>query len=147
MKSSQYVRLEEGGEESESSIVDDVVCPIGQQLIGILLGALLTYISLLSFGNSILILSLSLSIGSSFGFLAAAVTNPTYILFKDFLFVLAIDESLSLLCLTFIKCESLLTIIVLSTIVTAVSSTIWKFLLLTGTVIGVKENYGRSGDD
>ena len=147
MKSYQYVRLEEGEDDSDSTLVDDVVCPIGQQLIGILLGALLAYICLLIFGNSILILSFSLSIGSSFGLLAAAVTYPTDILFRDFLIILSIDESLSLLCLTLIGCESLLSVVVLSTIVTAVSSLVWKFLLLTGTVIRVKNVSRRLSDD
>lgn len=147
MKSYQYVKLEEGEDESESAIVDDVVCPVGQQLIGILLGALLSYICLLSFGNSILILSLSLSIGSTFGLLAAAVTNPTDIFLKDFLIILAINESLSVLCLTFIECDSLLRILILATIVTVISSTMWRFLLLTGTVTRLKTISGRLSED
>ena len=147
MGSSQYATIEEGEAESDSSIADDVVCPIGQQLIGILLSALLTYICLLCIGNSILILSFSLSVGSSFGLLAAAVTNPTDIFLKDFLIVLAINESLSALSLTFIECQSLLRILILATIVTVISSTAWKFLLLTGAVTTVKTISRRLSDD
>lgn len=117
--------------DSSSSIID-TACPIGQQLIGLLCGFLLAYISLLSFGNLKFVVSCFLAIGSSFGSLAAAVSSPLDISCREFLIVFAINEMLCLTSFSVFDCGSMATVLSVSVFVAGVSFPLRQVLYLIG---------------
>ena len=133
MKSDQELSNYIGDDEGDTtSLALDVACPLGQQLIGALLGFLLAYIGILCSGPSIALISGLLAVGTSFGTLAAAVTNPFDVLFKEFLAIFLIAVVLCLVCFLVIGCEHLISLLVVSTFVSVSSSTARSALQLSG---------------
>lgn len=122
----------EEDESDTTSLASDIACPLGQQLIGALFGFLLAYIGLLSYGPLLLPLSGLLATGTSFGTLAAAVSNPFDIIFKEFLAIFLIAEILCLGFFSVIGLGSLPSLLLASIVVSGASSTARSTLQLFG---------------
>ena len=129
MQSENYIVEDES---DTTSLALDVACPLGQQLIGALFGFILAYIGVLCSGPSVALISGLLAIGTSFGTLAAAVANPFDVVFKEFLAIFLIAETLCLVCFLVVGCEHLISLLVVSTFVSVVSSTARSALQLFG---------------
>lgn len=115
-----------------ATVIIDAACPIGQQLIGMLLGFLLAVIGLLLFGNLKIMVSGCLAIGSSFGSLAAGVSNPLEISCREFLLVFAINSLLSLASFSVFDHGTMATVFFVSLLVAGVSFPIRQVLFFTG---------------
>jgi hypothetical protein len=115
-----------------SSVITDAACPIGQQLIGVLFGFLMAVIGLLLFGNLKIMVSCCLAAGSAFGSLAAAISNPLEISYREFLVVFTINEMLSLASFSVFDCGSMATVFFVSLFVAGVSSPLRQVLHFTG---------------
>ena len=127
-------RLDDVEANDAASVITDAACPIGQQLIGMLFGFLLAVISLLSFGNLKIMVSCCLAIGSSFGSLAAAVSNPLEISCREFLMVFAINEMLCIASFSVFDCGSMATVFFVSVFVAGVSFPLRQVLYFIGFI-------------
>jgi hypothetical protein len=117
-----------------ASVIADAACPIGQQLIGMLFGFLMAVICLLSFGNLKITVSCCLAIGSSFGSLAAAISNPLEISCREFLIIFTINEMLCLASFSVFDCGSIATVFFVSLFVAGVSSPLRQVLHFAGVL-------------
>ena len=125
----------EGEDDGDESIVaEDFACPIGQQLIGVLFGFLLAYIAFLCFGPTFVTICCALSTGSTFGSLAAAVSNPVDISAREFTIIFTINMILCAVCFTISGTENMLGILAVSVFNGAISPSIRSFLHYSGLI-------------
>ena len=123
---------DEDDDDAQQFSAIDVACPIGQQLIGALFGFLLAYIGFLIVGESKVVLSVLLAFGTSFGTLAAAVTDPFDIFLIELLAHFSIAGVLCLLSFYVLGCGSMLLLILVSVLVSGMLSAVRSFCQLFG---------------
>ena len=133
-------------DEVDTSSALDVACPVGQQLIGALFGFLTAYIGLLCCGNSKIVLSLLLSVGASFGTLAAAVYNPFDIALRDFLPIFLTAEIICMAIFSIVDCGSMPTLLVTSMLVSFVSSNVRFMFRMCGFIELKGKNIPRTSE-
>lgn len=135
------------GDGDVSVVAEDFACPIGQQLIGVLLGFLLAYVAFLCEGANVVIISCALAIGSTFGSLAAAVSNPVDITAREFSTIFIISMIICCVCFTIFGAGNMLGILAVSVFNSAISLSIRSFLHYSGLIEKKNPYQTKTSDD
>ena len=126
--------VDDEGDGDVSVVTEDFACPVGQQLIGVLFGFLLAYIAFLCFGPVFVTICCALSIGSTFGSLAAAVSNPLDITAREFTTFFIINMTLCVVSFTISGVGNMLGILAVSAFNGAISPSVRSFLHYSGLI-------------